>query len=263
MRIFISWSGDTSKAVAQALREWIPNVIQAVRPWVSEVDLFPGERWSPTIAEKLEEIKSGIVCLTPENLNAPWIHFEAGAISKVSDAILIPYLLSVEANQVPAGPLTQFQAVRADQEGTKNLLESINRRLSDGLSERQLAEQFEMWWPRLKEQLDEISASIGEESPPPPDPEELLMEIRTTVRRLEQRMLRVGRDAGYGRRVRSTSRIYIPSHVTGESPVDRALKEAAEVLHPELLREALDQRAHERHAREEKEEAIQRHESED
>lgn len=39
MQVFISWSGDQSKAVAELLNDWIPCVTQAVKPWISSADL--------------------------------------------------------------------------------------------------------------------------------------------------------------------------------------------------------------------------------
>ena len=82
MKVFISWSGKRSQALANMLRDWLPNVIQAIKPWMSDVDIDKGSRWSKDIALQLEESKVGIICLTPENLEAPWILFEAGALSK-------------------------------------------------------------------------------------------------------------------------------------------------------------------------------------
>ena len=35
MKIFISWSGTTSRAVAEALHAWLPKVLQGVEPFLS------------------------------------------------------------------------------------------------------------------------------------------------------------------------------------------------------------------------------------
>ena len=42
MRVFISWSGERSKVLAQALKEWLPLVLHNVEPWMSEVDIAAG-----------------------------------------------------------------------------------------------------------------------------------------------------------------------------------------------------------------------------
>ena len=55
MLIFISWSGVASEAVATALANWLPLVIQVLKPWVSTQDIQKGQRWAEEIAEKLEE----------------------------------------------------------------------------------------------------------------------------------------------------------------------------------------------------------------
>jgi hypothetical protein len=45
MKLFISWSGEASHAVAKAFREWIPSVINAVEPWLSDEDIATGAHW--------------------------------------------------------------------------------------------------------------------------------------------------------------------------------------------------------------------------
>lgn len=92
--VFISWSGERSRWVADALRDWLPAVLQSVKPWMS-ADIKKGTRGQTTISDKLDKVKVGIVCLTPENLQEPWILFEAGALSKAVDknSYVCTYLL--------------------------------------------------------------------------------------------------------------------------------------------------------------------------
>ena len=82
MKVFISWSGNQSKAIASEFKEWIPAVIQAVKPYFSFNDINKGSRWATEISLELEQSKVGLTCLTRENLEALWIMFEAGALSK-------------------------------------------------------------------------------------------------------------------------------------------------------------------------------------
>ena len=71
MKVFISWSGNTSLKVAQLLREWLPYVINSIEPYVSSDDIDKGARWSVDIAKELEDSTFGILCVTKDNLEAP------------------------------------------------------------------------------------------------------------------------------------------------------------------------------------------------
>jgi hypothetical protein len=45
--IFVSWSGDASRQIAEALREWLPYIFDDVGAWVSGQDIQAGSQ--PTL----------------------------------------------------------------------------------------------------------------------------------------------------------------------------------------------------------------------
>ena len=83
MKIFLVWSGRRSFGIAQALYDFLPRVIQAVKPFFSH-EIEKGARWSSEIEEALEGTNFGIVCLTPDNLESTWIHFEVRFLKRMT-----------------------------------------------------------------------------------------------------------------------------------------------------------------------------------
>src|SRR5258708_7792508 len=97
MKVFISWSGGLSKRIAELLKNWLPEVLQNVEPWVSSEDIEKGTVWFGELSKRLDEISVGIICVTQENMNAPWILFEAGALSKGREqARVCPLVIDLE-----------------------------------------------------------------------------------------------------------------------------------------------------------------------
>lgn len=189
VKVFISWSGDESRAVAAALHDWLPKVIQAVVPWMSERDIAAGDVGVSEISKALEDCDCGIVCLTPENIGAPWIHFEAGAIfRRLNDRRVVPLLHRVEVAQIQATPLGQLQAKKLhEKQQMKDLLSTVNSASQDEkvLDEQQLGEALDMWWGRLEESVGQIPASQAVEPLPP---ERSLDDIFNALARIEQRI---------------------------------------------------------------------------
>jgi hypothetical protein len=170
--------------MAEALRDWLPDVIQACEPWISSEDIDPGARWSSDLAKQLEQVQFGIICLTPKNLTATWIHFEAGAVSKKLDdnTRLCPYLLGLKPTDME-GPLVQFQAVKADKNDTRKLVHTLNHALgSEALSNERIDRAFDIHWPHLEETLKEILASAPETKESERHDEDKLDEILKIVR---------------------------------------------------------------------------------
>lgn len=166
MKIFISWSGNKSKDVATFLKSWIEQIIQAAEPWIS-VDIDKGKKWNGEIVTELTESRVGIICLTRDNLNSPWILFEAGALSKASDSYVCTFLIDINPTDL-TGPLSIFQATRFNKEDIFKLLISINNNinLSGGksLTTDNLKSLFKVFYPQLEEEINKIISNSKEES---------------------------------------------------------------------------------------------------
>lgn len=187
MKVFISWSGERSKELANALRDWLPCVLQYVEPFVSDKDIAAGERWAQKIAGELETSNFGIICITPENLNSEWILFESGALSKsMQDGKVIPLLFGLELSDL-SGPLSQFQAKKVDQSGLMEAVQAINNVAENKTSEEIIARSVPAMWATLESAIEEISDNAPTEKHMRPS-HEILEELVTGVRGINSRM---------------------------------------------------------------------------
>lgn len=223
MKIFISWSDERSEALAKALRDWFPLVLHFAEPWLSKSDIQPGERWSVEIAKELEASNFGVICITRENLNSPWILFESGALAKsMQDGRVIPLLLDLDFKEI-SGPLAQFQAKKADQLGIKDLVVSLNKVASAQVPESQLDRLFSALWDDLEKQISSIPRSSTSTKHNRPQGE-ILEELVASVRGVEMRVRDAMDDDPMLRRKRRT-RVYPEMlheliHRVGDGPAD-------------------------------------------
>lgn len=194
MKVFISWSGEQSLKVAQAFRNWLPIVIQSLEPYVSAEDIDKGTRWSTDIATELEYSTFGILCVTKENLDAPWLSFEAGALSKTMDkSAVCPFLFNIKRSEV-SGPILQFQSTIFSKDDIKKLVISLNKSCGEeSIKEDVLNKTFEYSYPSLEDELNGIknlaSSTNKEKEANKPNPSEILEEI-LDLSRNNQKLLR-------------------------------------------------------------------------
>ena len=126
MKIFVSWSGDLSRKIAEILKKWIPCIIQSVEVFFSPEDIEKGDHWDRTISTQLSECKYGIICLAAENISAPWINFEAGAIAKTLDSKVAALMIDIKPSDI-RGPLSRYQAAKFEKDDFYQLICSINK----------------------------------------------------------------------------------------------------------------------------------------
>jgi hypothetical protein len=185
MDIFISWHGKRSHAAAEALRGWLPLIVNAFKPWLSSADINKGVRWRSELAAKLGSATAGIFCLTPSNLTAPWLIFEAGAISRTPETYVCTLLIGLQSSDV-TDPLAQFQATKDTKEDMHQLVKNLNKALgTDAMEEAHVNRAFEKWWPDLEKELKNLPPD--EAAPAPQRKErEMLQEVLEKVRDLSQ-----------------------------------------------------------------------------
>ena len=161
IKVFLSWSGDTSRQVAKILKEWLPVIFQQIDPWMSEKDIEAGARWQEEILKNLSESHFGIICITPDNLSSKWLHFEAGALVKhLPEAVppkVVPLLYKVSLTELE-GPLSMFQAKYVlSKDDMLSVIESIyNSFEGEKTSLKVIRKSFKSNWGDLQKELKNI-----------------------------------------------------------------------------------------------------------
>ncbi len=166
MKVFVSWSGDASHALAKALKDWLPSVIQAVDVFLSSEDIAKGAQWFGALGKVLDECDFGIVCLTRGNRAAPWVLYEAGALGKRFDqGCVVPLLVDLTMKELD-GPLAHFNAAEISRAEIAKLVHAVNDRLGAGrLPDAQLDQALKTWWPKLDKSLRKARDMTREAAP--------------------------------------------------------------------------------------------------
>ncbi|MEL6499831.1 MAG: toll/interleukin-1 receptor domain-containing protein [Cyanobacteria bacterium J06623_1] len=192
MRVFISWSGALSQKIALEVANWLPSIVQVVKPFFSPEDIPKGDQWLPRVTTTLEECSLGIFCVTPDNFNSPWLHFEAGAISNhVGISNVIPILFGGIKPTDITGPLTQFQCAEFREDEMFRVVKTVNSSTSDeegrgSIKDSVLKKTFDYFWPDFSCAI-QIAFTNQEnnkqlEETPTRSPDDLLHEILSIVR---------------------------------------------------------------------------------
>lgn len=156
MKVFLSWSGTESEYMAESFKEWLPNILQYIEPYMSKKDITLGERWGKNIEENLRSHDYGLAFITPNNIESSWINFEAGALSKNLGSNLVPILCHTEITLLNKSPLTQFQAAKElDKDSICDLINEMNLAAEERhrISSERIEKAFEKWWPDLEDKL--------------------------------------------------------------------------------------------------------------
>jgi hypothetical protein len=197
LKVFISWSGPQSKRLGEAIRDWLPGVLQLVTPYFTPSDIEKGVRWSTDISEELSNSQIGILCITQDNIHSDWILFEAGALSKsLEKSHVCPILFGI-TNTDLAGPLKQFQTTEFEKNDIHKLLGVINGLIGEHkLPQKTLDTVFEKWWPDLDQKIGDILSEAEVSNEPIRSDRELLEEILQLARVSSKRPQTIGLPSG-------------------------------------------------------------------
>ncbi|WP_288244983.1 hypothetical protein [uncultured Chryseobacterium sp.] len=190
MKIFLSWSGDRSRKVAELLDNWLQCVIQAVNPWMSSKDIDRGALWFAEISDQLAGTGIGIICLTKENRLKPWILFESGALAKgISSNRVCTFLIDLEATDVE-NPLAQFNHTKPNKTGLWELIRTINITLKENsLKENILEKVFDTYWPQFEKDFNNIiKNTLDTEIEEKRSENDILLEVLTSIRTIDKRI---------------------------------------------------------------------------
>ncbi|MGX4658480.1 hypothetical protein ACWCHM_32890 [Micromonospora sp. SCSIO 07396] len=211
MKVFISWSKPVSRQLGLALRDWLPEVIQSIEPWMSSEDIDKGQRWASEVGAKLGELGQGVLCITAENIREPWLNFEAGALAKsLDDSRVRPLLLGLQPSDV-TGPLAQFQATVAnDRDDMLKFITSLNESSAVPLDSVRLQRAFERNWEDFGTKLAAISST-----PPRPKPTEKVRGTQDMVSELLDRMRDLQRSLAHSVEEKDLPRIAWPQDKDG------------------------------------------------
>lgn len=183
MKVFLSWSGDYSRSVASVFAEWLPCVLQQVNVFMSTNAIEAGDRWSDVISEALGDIDFGLLFITDDNKEKPWLLFEAGALAKnISRSKVIPILIDAKEIDLSKSPLFGFQYKDMTKEGIFGVMRSIHQSLPDAIIDRATLNRcLEKWWPELEEAYSSIEIPKAKKPSPKLSEDERLNRIEHTL----------------------------------------------------------------------------------
>jgi hypothetical protein len=117
----------------------------------------------PAIDAQLTDTDFGIVCVSKANQHAPWLNFEAGALSRRVDAKreLMPVLLiDFDSMNEVEGPVTGFQMQMATVDGFFAIMKDLNScELGPNISEKILRSRVELAWLDIEKEVRKVRES--------------------------------------------------------------------------------------------------------
>ncbi len=166
MNIFLSWSKPKSKEIAFEMKTFLEGLFRnQVTIWMSTESISFGSMSMLDINRALKSSDICIALITEENVTAPWIMYETGAIAsnnfseksgKSKDAVIPIVFDNVNANTFNGHPLNQFQRLTFKRDTMLKLIVQLNDRINAFSNEQTLKTQFTLNWSMLNRNVKSI-----------------------------------------------------------------------------------------------------------
>ncbi|GAA0503611.1 hypothetical protein GCM10008937_08900 [Deinococcus depolymerans] len=136
-------------------------MIQGSEPFVSSENIEKGTKGLEEILSNLNQSSFGLIIMTSDNVNKPWLYFEAGVISKRFDSgpdtRVSAFMFDLKGSEVKgSNPLMSiFQYTENDKDDIFKLIKSINNSMGERrIDDAALIDLFEMVYPQFTEELN-------------------------------------------------------------------------------------------------------------
>ena len=151
VEIFLAWSGERSKEIAECLASWLRALFGKDRLTLFfSTEIRAGRWWFDELERALDNSQLGILCMTPENLESYGIHYEAYRLLRQKDrgATVLTFLLERDV-QMPI-PLGRLNPLYGNRDGACALAEIVAKEL------RVKPRFFEKAWSDLERALEMV-----------------------------------------------------------------------------------------------------------
>jgi len=150
--VFISWTKPLGLHLARQIRRFLESQLSGIDFFVSQDDLIPGQPWRHALGQRLRQDSFGILLITPAALTAPWIFYEAGALSAKANATVLPLLFGVSGD-VLKEPIGGYQALSYSEEHMLRLIRILREAVGASASRTGKPKEFAKGWLQLNREV--------------------------------------------------------------------------------------------------------------
>jgi len=154
MRVFVSWSGERGRKLAEATSRWLPSVVPGVEPWIS-TEIRKGALWPSELLRSLDAADAAILCVTGEGSSSPWLTFESGMFcsARITERPVACLSLGAPRSAFAATPVGLFPVFGT---AVEDLVGLVRHLLGGGGQD--LSARVHASWPRIDDLLRRIPA---------------------------------------------------------------------------------------------------------